>query len=156
MFLFNFSSCTLGDPGSSLHNFEYKGLVRVPCKELHAAKTDPMELAIIVGAEDVTADDANQLQLENGMEESESDENDTNSNNDDCYQFKCTPRDLTVVSNAIKNHSFTISSASLEYIPVTLVSLSQQKYDRAVRLVELLSEQDEVMEVYDNFILEEQ
>ena len=45
-------SGVLGDPGSSAFNFEHKALIQVPTTSL-PADTDPLELAIEIGAEDV-------------------------------------------------------------------------------------------------------
>lgn len=105
-----------------------------------------MELAIDVEAEDVSSD--NTSPEDGGRNEAES------VGDDACYQFKCDPRGLKRVSDAIKSRSFSIMSASLEYIPKTYVALPLRKYERALQMVKLLAEQDEVMDVYDNFILE--
>lgn len=141
----------MGEPGSSLFNFEHKGIVRIPCSELQASRTDPMDLAIEVGAEDVTAD----------LTEPEGDESPATSGSElveggvadhSCFQFRCDLANLTGVSDAIKSRSFTISSASFEYIPKTYVELNLKRYNKALRVTGLLSEQEDVMEVYDNFV----
>ena len=139
--------CTLGESGSSLFNFDHKGIIRVPCTELQAANVDPMDLAIEVEAEDVTKDDNSDSTTSEDISESVS-------QNDTCFQFKCEPKDLKAVSDAIKARSFSISSASLEYIPKTVVLLSQRDYNRALKVTNLLSDLDEVVEVFDNFALE--
>lgn len=111
-----------------------------------------MDLAIEVGAEDVIADNKTMDDSDSG--DTRTTDSEPSSDDAECFQFKCGPRDLKSVSDAIKNRSFTITSASLEYIPKEYVSLNKKSYERALNLVRLLSEQDEVMEVYDNFILE--
>ncbi len=145
---FNFS-CQVG---STLFNFDHKGVVRVPCHELQERSVDPMDLAIEVGAEDVTADSDDSEAGSEAQTTAESSPDQT-VNSETCFQFKCEPRDLKSVSDVIREQSFSISSASLEYIPKTLVALEKERYDRAVRLSQLLLEQDDVIEVYDNFTL---
>ena len=167
----------MGEAGSSLFNFEHKGIVRVPCHELQAAGTEPLDLAIEVGAEDVIADqntwgelseaalgrsemDRSDPQSKQELQVSEANDSEPESgqdtSNEDCFQFKCEPRDLKAVSDAIKAHSFTVASATLEYLPKTVIELNQKKYERALRVVGLLSEEDGVMEVYDNFVLKKE
>ena len=145
----------MGDNGSSLFNFDHKGIVRVPCKELLTSNLDPLELAIEVGAEDVTTD-SDDSKPWNKTTELDSGGQTEELKDDECYQFKCEPRDLTLVSKAIKGKSFTVVSASLEYIPKSLVKLSVDMFDKAEDLMKLLGEQDDVLEVHDNFTLDEQ
>ncbi len=180
----------MGEIGSSSFNFDYKGIIRVPSKELLASHADTLELAIEVGAEDVIADnpevesstmppdhdvksttkshdhDINSFakshdhsvqqsttKSPDNIESTTYDASVSSSGEEECCQFSCEPRDLKRVSDAIRNKSFTISSASLEYIPKTHVLLKQEDFDKAVSLVNLLSEREEVMEVYDDFAL---
>ena len=125
----------------------------MPCQELRAANADPMELAIEVNAEDVTKDDGGESESE--TRSTELDEGDQPASTDElCYQFKCEPKDLKALSDAIEERSFSISSASVEYLPKTLVQLDERSYEKAVRLTHLLSELEEVVEIYDNFALQ--
>lgn len=117
----------------------------MPCKELRAASVDPMDLAIEVEAEDVTDDSQFESAGETHADSVLPDEI--------CFQFKCEPKDLKAVSDALIKRSFSVSSASLEYVPKMLVPLGQREYNRAVRVVNLLGDVDEVVEVYDNFTL---
>ena len=131
--------------------------MRVPCRELRATNTDPLDLAIEVGAEDVTADNPDSETPSTLEPESDKvDGPDACPTNEDCYQFQCQTQDLKAVSDAMKDHSFTICSASLEYIPKTHVELNERKYERALKIVSALSEQEGVMEVYDNFVLKKE
>ena len=136
----------MGEPGSSLFNFIHKGIVRVPCQELLSSNTDADELGIEVGAEEVIMDDSSSVSNQDNEEEF---------NDEKCYQFICEPRDLSAVANAIKEQSFTVASASLDYTPKTLVKLGQKEYGAAEKLVGLLEAHDDVIEVYDNFVLDE-
>ena len=130
----------MGEPGSSSFMFDHKAVIHVPREEvLQSAVSDPMELAIEVGAEDVIIS-------------SKSDES-GDGIDDDCYQLKCEPSDLKSVSEAVTERGLSVSSATLEYIPRSYVSLEEVLYNKAVRLVDLLMEIPDVMEVYDNFVL---
>ena len=132
---------TLGAPGSSLFMFEHKVVIRVPREEvLQSAYSDPLELAIEVGAEDV-------------IMSSTSDEGGSDCE-DDCYQFKCEPSEMKFVSDAVTKMGLTVSSSTLEYIPKSYVPLDEKLYHKAIRLVDLLTENLDVMEVYDNFTLQ--
>ena len=154
------NSCAMGESGSSLFNFNHKGSVRIPCNELQAARTDPLDLAIEVGAEEVIADTAEAEHEPEGEQEAPtaatSDSEQADVMDEKCFQFLCDPSDLKSVSDSIKARSFTVSSASVEYIPKTYVELNQRKYEKALRIVGQLSEQDDVVEVYDNFVLKEE
>ena len=118
-----------------------------------------MELAIEVGAEDVTEDSSEPSESDEGEEGTHTDAElveEMKQADDKCFQFLCEPGDLKAVSDAIKTQPFTISSASLEYIPKTFIELDGREYKRALRTVSLLSEQDDVVEVYDNFVLKKE
>jgi transcriptional/translational regulatory protein YebC/TACO1 len=155
----------LGEAGSSLFNFQHKGIVRIPCRELQGAGIDPLDLAIEVGAEDVITDSSeldSEEDVQEGAPTSASSSRETEAMvetkpvEDKCFQFRCEPGDLKCVSDAIKARSFTISSTSLEYVPKMYIELDRRKYERALETVTLLSEQDDVMEVYDNFVLKKE
>ena len=155
LFLCSTFSCQFGP---TLFNFDHKGIVRVPCHELQSSSTDPLDLAIEVGAEDVTMDsDDPEPEDQAASQSSQDGEGSTEGQSSNaCFQFKCEPKEIKSVSDAIKERSFTISSASFEYIPKSQVALERVKYNRAVRLLELLSDQDGVIEIYDNFVLEKE
>lgn len=148
----------MGETGSSLFNFEHKGVVRIPCSELQAAGIDPMDLAIEVGAEDVTADlkELEDVEETEAPATSEPELTGEEVTEDSCFQFSCNSANLKSVADAIKSQSFTVSSASFEYIPKTCIVLDRKKYKKAMRITGLLSEQDDVMEVYDNFVLKQE
>ena len=112
--------------------FEHKGLVRF-LKEEQQQLHDLLELAIEVGAEDVA-------------------EPDTGNEGDDCVQLKCRPNDLKAVVDAIEGKGITISSATLEYLPTSVVTLDGVQYARAVKLYDLMSDHNDVTDVYVNFV----
>lgn len=131
--------------------FDYKGVIRVPCYEIDNT-ADLLELAIEVGAEDVHSDDA--FDREMGDEQSMNlDSSVEHSNEQPCVRFICGPSELTIVSTALTSRGYTIALASLEYLPKSQVSLDQESYEKALKLVCALSEHSNVTDVYDNFTL---
>ena len=132
--------------------FDHKGVIRVQKSEFDPS-TDLLEVAIEVGAEDIQTDRA--------PESTDSNQSSTNIepfNNDPMNEqllvkFLCNPSELTKVSGSLKSLGYTITGASLEYVPKSLVYLPQESYESAVNLVCVLSEHSDVTEVYDNFAL---
>ena len=60
---------------------------------------------------------------------------------------------MTAVSKALQSLGYTIAAASLEYLPKSVVTLTHESYEKALKLVYALSEHSDVSEVYDNFTL---
>ena len=156
-------SGVLGEPGSASFVFEHKGVVCIAKSELKS-DADPLELAIDVGAEDIIED--------SDIDEDLNDEDDTGENGgvkeenregqqevgvvseEEYIRLKCEPTELNSVSKAVKSKGLSLASASLEYLPTSYVSLEKGPYEKAVHLVELLNEHDDVVEVYDNFVVD--
>lgn len=57
------------------------------------------------------------------------------------------------MSEALKSLGYTVASASLEYLPKSLVSLNGESYESALKLMYALFDHSNVTEVYDNFTL---
>ena len=58
------------------------------------------------------------------------------------------------MAKAAESLGLSISSTSTNYIPNTPVGLNQEDYDKAVSVVEDLSNHETVLEIYDNFNLD--
>lgn len=125
--IFEKYKAVLGEPGSATFLFDYKGVVTVPRKEV---SSDPLDLAIEVGAEDVSCGELDEQ------------------GNEIC-RFLCEPNSLKFVSNAL-GEKLSIFSASLEYVPKSYVSLDEEKYNKACALLDALSEHPDVIQVYNN------
>ncbi len=132
--LYSTDSGGLGEPGSSSFVFEHKGVVQIPREELTRLPScsDPLELAIEVGAEDIIPE-----------------EDDT-----DHVLLKSEPSEMRGVVSAVKEKGLTVVSATLEYLPKTPVSLPPKACARAEKLLELLSQHSDVVEVHSNFVSE--
>ena len=130
--------------------FDHKGIVRVPEDQIDAT-TDILEVAIEAGAEDVHRDSS----IVSGQPSSDfrADSDQVDSLEEQYVTFICNPSELTKVSEALKSLGYTVASASLEYLPKSLVTLNRESYESALKLVDALSDHSSVTEVYDNFLL---
>lgn len=114
--------------------FEQKAIIQLSpesTQQLSSQGMDSMELAIEVGAEDINV----QIDKETAHES---------------IQLKCEPTELSIVCTALRDRGFDVSSAAVEYLPKSFVSLKQEQFEKAEKLVELLSEQSDVVSVYSN------
>ena len=128
----------IGDEGSVSFMYEHKGIINIENRWL-SLKNDENEdllnkadeLAINVGAEDVLLGNK--------------------ADNSRFIQFICAPSDLIQVSNKLtKENSCTLISASLEYIPQTLIELDQTQLKKVHKLLERINEHEDVVKTYDN------
>ena len=117
----------LGEPGSSAFMFEQKAIIQLSTQQL---SLDPLELAIEIGAEDVHTE--------------------TDPENVVVVHLICEPNELNSVCAAVRERGLGVSSTSLEYLPKSFKSLTQEQFEKAEKLVELLSEQSDVVAVYSN------
>lgn len=114
--------------------FEHKGIIQISSSDVNLTSRDPLELAIEVGAEDVSIE----LDTENKNEESVA------------IQLKCDPSDLNAVCSAVRDKGLEVSAAFTDHFPKSFVSLTQEQFEKAEKLVELLSEHDDVVSVHSN------
>ncbi len=78
-------------------------------------------------------------------------DNDSSSSQE--YQFKCDVSDVRQVLKVLKEKEVNEFTTSFEYLPTTLVELSEEDYDRACQLVDIVGEHEDVVDVYSNFTL---
>ncbi|EDV26677.1 uncharacterized protein TRIADDRAFT_50096 [Trichoplax adhaerens] len=93
------------------------------------SRKDAFELAIEIGVEDVK-----QVEF----------------NDQDCIQFVCEVSRLNSCSKSLQLMQLEPVSATLEYLPQAPITLSKSKLDQASKLVEELSDHDDVIRVHDN------
>ena len=93
-----------------------------------------MEIAIECGAEDLV---------------------ETNNDNQDAdtLQFLCEMANIKIVTQAAESLGLTILSSKVNYVPNITISLNQKEYDKALDVIEDLSNHESVLEIYDNFYL---
>lgn len=110
------------------HNFSRRGVVVVLGQNISTERA--LELAIEAGAEDVqeTEDEEEQPLL----------------------QFTCDMMDVRKVQTSLEQLGMQITSAGLEFLPRTLLSLNQEQLDAASTLIEVLNDCPDVVRVWDN------
>ncbi|XP_030257326.1 translational activator of cytochrome c oxidase 1 [Sparus aurata] len=110
------------------HNFEKRGAVVVPGQNVSTERA--LELAIEVGAEDVqeTEDEEEQPLL----------------------KFICDMMDMGKVRASLEQQGMPITSAGLEFVPRTLLSLDEDNLNAASTLIETLTDCPDVVRVWDN------
>lgn len=68
-----------------------------------------------------------------------------------CFQFLCAVEDSKQVNNDLSDKfPNRVLSSELEYVPRTLVSLSDERTQQAEKLVDRLEDHVDVVRVYDN------
>ena len=125
----------LGEPGSSAFIFDQKAIIELSIDASNSSYTeDPMELAIEVGAEDV--------EVQNDAEGGETEGR--------LIQLECGSSELSAVCAAVRERGLEVTSASVVYLPRSSVSLTPEQFEKAEKLVEMLSDQSDVVTVYSN------
>ncbi|MGM0365732.1 MAG: YebC/PmpR family DNA-binding transcriptional regulator [Actinomycetota bacterium] len=121
--LFNKNNGNLGESGSVSWQFERKGLIVIPKSEL--ADEEFMLSIIDSGAEDIEEEDGS-------------------------YIIKVEPQDFMKVKEYLEKENINISSSELGMIPKSTVELSREDAGKALRLVNILDEHDDVQNVTTN------
>lgn len=122
--IFNKYGGSLGEPNSVAWNFDLRGLIQIPSKELSEEKV--MEWALEAGADDIQ-------------------------NSDDCYEIYTDPKLLFQVKSDLEKHdSLRIASAALVKEAKNLVNIDADTAVKVLKLVEHLEDNDDVQNVYTN------
>ena len=113
----------LGEAGSVMWNFEQVGSIAM---DIAGKDLDELEMAAIdAGAKD-TKIEKNQLLL------------------------FCEMKDLQTIKNNLEKNNFSITDASIIYLPKNTVALDEKNKANYEKLLEALDDQDDVGEIYDN------
>jgi len=123
----------IAEPGSFNFIFDKKCILFVT-RSGKLLNKDPLEIAIECGAEDLV---------------------ETNNDNQDAdtLQFLCEMANIKIVTQAAESLGLTILSSKVNYVPNITISLNQKEYDKALDVIEDLSNHESVLEIYDNFYL---
>ena len=113
----------LGSNGCVSYLFEYKGLFGIEAR--HVAEDALMEVVLEAGADDLKRVD-------------------------DYYEVTCDPRSFEGVRKALEDHRIATESAATSYLPGNYVSLDADNGRRMLRLRDLLEENEDVQNVFDN------
>lgn len=128
--------------GGSLHNetgrqmFDEKGIITVSVTAaMEPVNMDKyLEVAIEAGAEDVIVTE---------------DEN-TDGEKIKVLKFHCDPFQVNAVKKEIESHDLEVSSAETEFLPLSWVTLQGKELSVAQHIYERLSEQEDVVRIFDN------
>ncbi len=119
----------LGSNGCVSYLFEFKGLFIIEAKTI--AEDRLMEVALEAGADDVKQAD-------------------------DYFEVTCDPKAFETVRAAFESHKVATESADTSYIPGNYVALDADSGKRMLRLRDLLDENEDVQNVFDNAELPEE
>lgn len=119
-----FSRCggSLGENGCVAWMFDKKGLITIK-REL-IEEDAIMELALEVGAEDI-------------------------SEADDFWEVKTEPKDFLKVKEALEK-KLQIDNADVQFVPKSLIQLSDKHAEQGMRLLEMLDDMEDVLNVSSN------
>lgn len=71
-----------------------------------------------------------------------------------CYWFTCDSQQLKKVTDALKSAGLSVASSTLEYLPKSTVALNDVAYHKALSLIDLIKDHQDVIRVYDNIVPE--
>ncbi len=126
--LLSSQSGKFAETGSVSFLFQKKGIVIVNKEESEFNKESLELTAIDAGAEDLKWQDENILEI------------------------TTKPEDLEKIKTALKQTDIVIESSSLDWVPMTAISVEDEKTKGQVeRLMEVLDERDDVNELYSNY-----
>jgi YebC/PmpR family DNA-binding regulatory protein len=122
--IFEKNGGNLGTPGSVRFQFDRKGYFAIDKKAVDEDKL--MEIVLEAGADDLQT-------------------------NPDAYEVYTTPESFEQVRQALEKNNTPTVEAKIGQIPSMYVKLDEQKAKQAMRLLEMLDEQDDVQNVWSNF-----
>ncbi len=115
---------SMADSGSVLWGFEQKGVIRV---NLQNTKKEDIELkAIDAGADDIETEDQESLLILTKI------------------------KNLKNLKEVLEKSGVKIENAQIEYIPKTKIKLSKEDEKKLEKLIEAITELDDVNEIYTN------
>lgn len=122
--IFNRNNGSLGEVGCVGWLFERKGVILVDKTEVQDEEEFMLKI-IDAGAEDIE-------------EETE------------FYEIKVLPADLMSVKANLEKNNIKVKSSEIAYVPKSTIKLSREDAEKAMRLINLLDEHDDVQNVYSN------
>jgi len=116
---------SMGEGGCVAWMFDQKGFITID--RAQAAEDKLLDLALEIGAEDVSTDDP------------------------DVYEVYTAPTDLNMVLKGLEAAGITSQSAELMREAKTTIALDEKGAEQIMKLMELLEEHDDVQKVWANF-----
>ncbi|WP_099221057.1 YebC/PmpR family DNA-binding transcriptional regulator [Listeria costaricensis] len=122
---FNKNGGSLGETGSVSYMFDRKGYLAIPREDLTVSEDDFLLEAIEAGAEDVTV-------------------------SDEVFEVYTDPADFPAVKEALAAAEYPFATAELTMIPQTQNEVPDDKKVQFEKMLDILSDDDDVQEVYTN------
>lgn len=123
--IFGKNGGNLGDTGSVSYLFEKKGMIVLE-SEGGVSEDDIIELLLDFDVEDIKTEDGSII-------------------------VTTSPEAYRDASDALMKNNYKINMNEMTYIPLTNVSLDEQKAAQCLKIIELLEDHDDVQEVYSNY-----
>ena len=115
----------LGTSGCVSYLFERKGVIVIDKEATDKSEDDLMMLALEAGAEDFSAEE--------------------------CYEITTSPDDFSSVREALEKEGLEFLEAEIQMVPNTYVDLDEKGAEKMQRLIDMLEDLDDVMNVYHNW-----
>ena len=116
----------LGTTGCVSYLFSKKGVIVIDKTTTDLSEDDMMMLALDSGAEDFEA-------------------------TDECYEITTAPEDFSKVREALEAQGIEFLEAEVQMVPSTYIQLSENDAPKMQRLIDMLEDLDDVMNVYHNW-----
>lgn len=116
----------LGTTGCVSYLFSKKGVIVIDKTTTNLSEDDMMMLALDNGAEDFEA-------------------------SDECYEITTSPEDFSTVREALEAQGLEFLEAEVQMVPSTYIQLSETDAPKMQRLLDMLEDLDDVMNVYHNW-----
>ena len=125
--IFQKNDGTLGTQGSSSHNFNQLGVIKIDKKEISDEKI--FELAIESGADECIS-------------------------SDDFHEIHCDMSKIYNVKKKLESIIQNFISTEIEWIPLNSIEVSKNKVETVIEFLETLEDDDDVQSVYTNLKFE--
>ncbi len=119
---------SMAEAGAVAWNFHRKGVISIT--RAGVAEDDLIMAALEAGAEDVKTED-------------------------ETFEVFCPLDTFEPVRKALEEKKYPVASASLHYIPGTIIKLEGAPAEQAMKFMEALEEHDDVQNVFSNFDIDE-
>lgn len=116
----------LGTTGCVSYLFSKKGVIVIDKTTTNLSEDDMMMLALDSGAEDFEA-------------------------TDECYEITTSPEDFSKVREALEAQGLEFLEAEVQMVPSTYIQSSENDAPKMQRLIDMLEDLDDVMNVYHNW-----
>ncbi len=116
----------LGTSGCVSYLFSKKGVIVIDKTTTTLSEDDMMMLALDSGAEDFEA-------------------------SDECYEITTSPEDFSKVREALETQNLEFLEAEVQMVPATYIALNETDGAKMQRLLDMLEDLDDVMNVYHNW-----